>query len=34
MKLFQKKLNIAVIKIKRLYYHMNLNGVVSHVDST
>ena len=32
--IISKKLNIAAIVIERLYYHMNMNGVVSHVDST
>ena len=34
MKLFKKMLNIVVIVDETLYYHMNTNGLASHVDST
>ena len=34
MKLYKNKLNIVGIVIETLYYHMNMNLLVSHVDIT
>ena len=34
MKLYKNMPNVVGIVIETLYYHMNMNLVVSHVDST